>query len=284
MRPGTQRERWPASVSSRIAATSSSSAASTRPFAAKTSAQHVRQNARSVTWSYRLTNSSRTLLHCCGLLGVAGPLTGEHQGAADVGERLETCRLTACRGGHSLVEVSESLINGAQRDLGETELGERAQLEVGVARPQRDVERLRCQARRLIGVSSLLGTRQIKPPLLGARRYVAKQALGPSEPTTRSRVVSERECVFARKPECDSRSARELAVASKTGVRSLARNDGIALLAEPPEGATEPVERLRELLDRERAFKRRAGRRPVARGECLVALGNRRLRRSRSHS
>ena len=250
---GTQRERWPASVSSRIAATSSSSAASTRPFAAKTSAQHVRQNARSVTWSYRLTNSSRTLLHCCGLS--ASPARSHasikvQQTSANV-SRLAGSPLVAAAIASS--RCASPWSTAPERDLGETELGERAQLEVGVARPQRDIERLRCQAGRLIGVSSLLGTRQVKPPFLGARRYVAKQALGPSEPTTRSRVVSERECVLAGKPERDSRSARELAVASKAGVRSLALNDGIALLAEPPEGATEPVERLRELLDRSSA-------------------------------
>ena len=54
-----QRERWPAASSSRTAASSSASAASILPFAAYTSAQHVLQNASSVTWSYERTNAPR---------------------------------------------------------------------------------------------------------------------------------------------------------------------------------------------------------------------------------
>ena len=280
---GTQRERWPASVEladrrDELLLGGVDPAVRGEDIGAARAAEREERDV--VVSSHELLENLAPLLWP---LGVARPLTREHQGAADVGERLETCGLTTCRRSHGLVEMRKPPVDSSECDLGEPELGERAQLEVGVARPQRDIERSRCQAGRLLDVSSLLGTRQVKPPFLGARRYVAKQALGPSEPTTRSRVVSERECVLARKPKCDPRSACELAVASKTGVRPLARNNGITLLAEPPKSATEPVERLRELLDDQRRLKRRAGRHPVARSERLVAPGNPRLRRSRSH-
>ncbi len=65
-------------------------------------------------------------------LGIPRALAREHQRAADVGERLETRRLAARRGCHRLVEMLEALVDLPERDLGESELGERAKLEIGV--------------------------------------------------------------------------------------------------------------------------------------------------------
>jgi hypothetical protein len=144
-----QRERCPVSVSSRIAATSSSSAASMRPFAAKTSAQQVpaeREQRDGVVRTNEVLEHGAPLLRA---LDVVRELAREHERAADVGEGLQARGFARRRRGHSLVEMSEPPIDVTTRDLREPELCKRAQLEVDVVRRLRHPERTAGKCSRL---------------------------------------------------------------------------------------------------------------------------------------
>ena len=66
-------------------------------------------------------------------LAVAGSLAREHQRAADVRERLEGGRLATRHRRHGLVEPARPRSGLAHRHLGEAELRERSEFEIGVA-------------------------------------------------------------------------------------------------------------------------------------------------------
>ena len=141
--------------------------------------------------------------------------------------------------------MREALVDLSDRDLGEAELGKRTKFEIGVRRCERDLERSRRQARRLLAIARALRAREVEPSLLGAGRHVPKQPLCPRKPAARCRVVPESECVLPREPERNSRGPRRLAVSTEPCIRSFAIDHGIALFTEPPESSSEPVERLR---------------------------------------
>ena len=110
-----------------------------------------------------------------------------------------------------------------------------------------------------------------------------EEALRPREPATRCSIVVEREPVLAGKPERDPRRPRQLAVSAEAGVRALTMDDGAALVAEPPERAPEPVERLRRVGGVERLLKRIPRAFPIAARERFVPTPKRGLRRGRRH-
>ena len=78
------------------------------------------------------------LQNCAPLLGafdVTCSFAREHQRATDVSKCLQGCRLTAGGRGHRLVELCQAVIDVSPRYPRESQLCERAKLQIGVSRP-----------------------------------------------------------------------------------------------------------------------------------------------------
>ena len=223
-----------------------------RPLAAKTSAQQVRQKASSVTWSYFRTNSSRTRLHCC------GRSVSPARSQASISVQQTSANVSRLAARRSLRPPSP---RRDERDPRPPVRARPRRIRVARAREargrcrprERDLESRARELRRRPAVAGALRPREVEPPLLGAGGDVPQQPLRAGEPTARRRVVPERECVLPRQPERDAGGPSQLAVATEPGVRPLAMDDGVALLPQPPERSTEPVERLGRIGDRQRA-------------------------------
>ena len=216
-------------------------------------------------------------------LGVPGPLAREHQRAADVRERLEGRRLAARCRCHRLVEPGEAPVDLSLRHLGEPELRQRSQLEVGIGGGERDVESGGRELGRGACVARALGARQVEPALFGSRRDVAEEPFGPREPAACCRGVAEHQSVLAGEPERDPRRACELAVTAESCVRALPVDDRPALVPEPPERPAEPVQRLGRVAQVEHFLERIACGAPPPRRQRLVSASDRVLRGSRRH-
>jgi hypothetical protein len=132
-----------------------------------------------------------------GPLAVAGELARLEERAAHVGERLQRHLLPTGDRRHRLVETRHPLLDAARRDLGETDLGERVELEVGVPGLGRRRERRLGVPGGRLRVGRALGARQLEPAPIRPRCDRGKQPLGPGEPAVRRRAVSPHECVLA---------------------------------------------------------------------------------------
>ena len=216
-------------------------------------------------------------------LAVAGTLARQQQRAADVGEGLERGRLAPGGGRHRLVQAGEPVVDLACGHLREAQLGERAQLQVDVARLARDVDGERRQPCSRHGLAGPLRPGQGQPAVLRTRGDVGEEPLGAREPAVRGRLVVPDQRVLAREPERDPRRAGHLAVAAEARVGALPVDDRLLRLTQPPQRAAEPIERLGRLLVAERRLERPSRRLPVAAGERLVALRNARSWRGRLH-
>ena len=262
-----------------MAATSSSSAASTRPFAAKTSAQQVRQNASSVTWSYLPYERLENLAPLLRSVGVTGPLAREHQGAADVGERLEAWRA------RRLSPRPSPRPDG--RAPGRRSRARPRRIRAGRARAARGRCRppaARRRAREPPGATTprRLGSARSAPGraiLARRRRDVAKQPLGASEPTARRRVVPNASA-YSRESQSAIRAARASSPSrrkpayARSRATTASRSSRSHQRARPrPSSASGDSPRSRACVNASR------GAWPVAARQCLVASGEAVLRR-----
>ena len=233
------------------AATSSSSAASTRPLGGEDvgAAGAAEREQRDVVVAPR-----RTPRRPGSTAAAARRRRRARTRASACSRRRRTSRggrLAAGRGRHRLVQAGEAVVDLAGATPRRGRAG-RARAARGRCRRASRATSSGSAASRADrrGLAGPLRAGEGEPSVLGARARRREQPLGAREPAARRRVVSADERVLAREPERDPRRPRQLAVAAEARVRPLPVDDRLALLAQPPQRAAEPVERLGRLRDR----------------------------------
>jgi hypothetical protein len=105
---------------------------------------------------------------------------------------------------------------------------------------------------------------------LGKRVEQAVRAL---KPAPADRVLAAELPDVAAEPGGDASRSRRVAALAVAAVRAFARGQRERLVGQPPAGPAESLPRLGEVLSLEDGLEGRAGPRPLARGERLLALG-----------
>jgi hypothetical protein len=217
-------------------------------------------------------------------LVITRQLTRLHQRAADIGERLQRCRLTTRRRRHRLIQVRQPLVHPPARDLGQAKLRQRPQLEIRITCAHPDRERVRRQGTCLRRVRGALRARQREPAGLGPGSDVAQQPLRARQPAVRRRLVAPHDRVLTRQPQRNPRSPGQLSRASETCVRTLTLHDRSLGVAQPPQRPPQCIQHLGRLIATlQRRLERRASGRPIGAGQSLEALLGRRRRTSSRH-
>ena len=138
---------------------------------------------------------------------VASEIAGQDQAAAGPRHRLEGGGLLPSRRGHGLVEVPEALVDLTQRDLGQSELGERGKLEIGIMQPASQHQRGFRVTGRECGIQATLHPGEVEIPSLGRVGLTGHKVLSSGEPSLGGGLVSMDRRVLVGQPQRDPHRA-----------------------------------------------------------------------------
>ena len=148
-------------------------------------------------------------------------LAGREQLAEDLLEDAEVVDLAAGDRGERLVEEHHALLGPVGVDEARAEVGERHELQIGVAEPAGHLERL-AEVLLLAGAVALEHAEvERHPPALGRLARLAEQRLRPGEPAARHRPVADDRAVHVGERPGDADRADLVAGVAMGGVRPL---------------------------------------------------------------
>jgi hypothetical protein len=118
-------------------------------------------------------------------LGVTRKLAGDDELAAHFSDRLQVVYLAARRDRERLVEPQHSCLELAQANVSKAELGQRVDLEIDLAEPPREVERLGGVFRGHVGIGGAPSAHECQQSVLHAERESGQLSLGAGQPPVR---------------------------------------------------------------------------------------------------